>query len=78
MIETDNGHYVSSFLMPPASEETFDLIIQVAKENYAMEQEFHNTLVPNFNLGPRVVETLMENRWQITVGASMLVAAIVG
>ncbi len=78
MIETDNGHYVSSFSMPPSGEVTFNLIIQVAKDNYELEQEFLNTLVPNFDLVPRIFQTVMNNSWQIIIGASMLVAVVVG
>jgi len=78
MVETDNGHYVSSFSMPPSGEVTFNLIIQVAKDNYELEQEFLNTLVPNFDLVPRIFQTVMNNSWQIIIGASMLVAVVVG
>ncbi|MHA1577084.1 MAG: hypothetical protein ACTSU3_06960, partial [Candidatus Thorarchaeota archaeon] len=78
MIETGDGHYVSSFSMPRSGEATFNLIIQVVKDNYELEQEFLNTLVPKFNAFQNIVQTIMENTWQITIGASMLVAIVVG
>ncbi len=78
MIETDEGHYVSSFSMPPSGEITFNLIIQVEKENYEMEQEFQYTLVPQFDAFQSIVQTIMGNSWQIIISASMLVAVVVG
>jgi len=78
MIETDNGHYVSSFSMPPSGEDTFNLIIQVAKDNYEMEQEFQYTLVPQFDAFLSIVKTIMDNSWQIIISAGMLVAVVVG
>ncbi len=78
MIETDDGHYVSNFSMPLASAITYNMIIQVEKENYELVQEFSITLVPIVDTDARLFQALIDYSWQIAIGASMLVAVVVG
>ena len=78
MIETDDGHYVSNFSMPLASEITYTLIIQVEKENYELVQEFQANLVPSIDTNARLFEAVIAYSWQIAIGASMLVAIVIG
>lgn len=78
MIETDDGHYVSNISMPRASEITYNLIIQVEKENYELVQEISITLVPIVDTDARLFEAFIEYSWQIAIGASMLVAVVIG
>ena len=78
MIETDDGHYVSNFSMPLASEITYNLIIQVEKENYELVQEYSITLVPIVDTDARLFQAFIDYSWQIAIGASMLVAVVIG
>ncbi len=78
MIETDDGHYVSNFSMPLASEITYNMIIQVAKENCELVQQFSITLVPIVDTDARLFQAFIDYSWQIAIGASMLVAVVIG
>ncbi len=78
MDEQDDGHYTASFSMPPASEITYSLIIQVSKDNYDLVQDFHDTMVPIVDTDARLFQAFIQYSWQIVFGASVLVAAVVG
>ncbi|MHA1927264.1 MAG: hypothetical protein ACTSV2_01655, partial [Candidatus Thorarchaeota archaeon] len=78
MVETADGRYVSNFSMPRTSEITYTMIIQVAKENYELVQEFHDSLVPIIDTDARLFQAFIDYSWQIAIGASMLIAVVVG
>ena len=81
MDEQNDGHYTASITMPqaelPGSSITYSLIIQVSKDNFELVQDFHDTLVPSVDTDARLFQAFVQYSWQIAVGASFLVAAVV-
>ncbi|MGY5879267.1 MAG: hypothetical protein RTV31_03405 [Candidatus Thorarchaeota archaeon] len=76
MNEQGNGYYNASFSMPPASEITYSLTIQVSKDNYELVQDYQDTLVPMVDTDARLFQAFVQYSWQIAVGASFLVATV--
>ncbi|TFG26615.1 hypothetical protein EU528_14090 [Candidatus Thorarchaeota archaeon] len=79
MDEEDNGHYTASLSMPPANTIiTYGLIIQVSKDNYELVQDFQYTLVPLVDVDAQLFQAIIQYSQQIAIGASVLVAAVIG
>lgn len=81
MDEQVDGHYTASITMPSAeplgSSITYSLIIQVSKDNYELNGEFHDTLVPIVDPDIRVFEALIEYSGPVFFVTSGLIAAVV-
>ena len=78
MNEHENGHYTASFSMPIASEITYNMKIIVSKDNYELAQEFQENIVPIVDADARLLQVVIQYSFQIVIGASILVAAVIG